>query len=97
MEETDSIKIFPNTPPIGGERDFIDTHVHFWKYDKVRDAWITDNMKILQQDYLPQTIAGTLRRNGINGCIAVQADQSELELHRDTECIHITCPGHIGV
>ena len=31
----------------------IDTHVHFWKYDKKRDAWITDKMKILQQDYLP--------------------------------------------
>ena len=31
----------------------VDTHVHFWKYEKVKDAWITDNMKILQQDYLP--------------------------------------------
>ena len=57
----------------------IDTHVHFWQYDKKRDAWITDKMKMLQQDYLPQTIAGTFRRNGIDGCIAVQADQSELE------------------
>jgi L-fuconolactonase len=57
----------------------IDTHVHFWQYDKKRDAWITDKMKTLQQHYLPQTIAGTLRRNGIDGCIAVQADQSELE------------------
>ena len=57
----------------------IDAHVHFWQYNKVRYSWITDNMKTLQQDYLPQTIAGPLRRNGINGCIAVQADQSELE------------------
>ncbi len=59
----------------------IDTHVHFWKYDKGRDAWITDDMKILQQDYLPQTIAGTLSRNEIDGCVAVQADQSEFETH----------------
>ena len=57
----------------------IDTHVHFWKYDKVRDAWITADMKTLQQDYLPQTISGTLSRNGVKGCVAVQADQSELE------------------
>lgn len=57
----------------------IDTHVHFWKYDKVRDAWITDDMKTLQQDYLPQTLSGTLSRNGVKGCVAVQADQSELE------------------
>ncbi|HKO79436.1 MAG TPA: amidohydrolase family protein [Chitinophagaceae bacterium] len=57
----------------------IDTHVHFWKYDKIRDAWITDNMKTLQQDYLPQTLISTLKRNGVDGCVAVQADQSELE------------------
>ena len=76
MEETVSIATSSNVPV----KDMaIDTHVHFWQYDKVRDAWITDHMKILQQHYLPQTIAGTLRRNGINGCIAVQADQSELE------------------
>jgi L-fuconolactonase len=57
----------------------IDTHVHFWKYDKVRDAWITDEMKVLQQHYLPQTIAQTLKRNDIDACVAVQADQSEVE------------------
>jgi L-fuconolactonase len=76
MEETVSIATSSNIPV---QDMTIDTHVHFWKYDKVRDAWITDKMKTLQQDYLPQTIAGTLRRNGVNGCIAVQADQSELE------------------
>jgi L-fuconolactonase len=57
----------------------IDTHVHFWKYDPVRDAWIGNNMKELQQDYLPPTLQGTLSRNGVNGCVAVQADQSEVE------------------
>jgi len=76
MKETDSIETFPD-PPLGDGG--IDTHVHFWKYDKKRDAWITDNMKVLQQDYLPHTLAGTLKRNGVAGCIAVQADQSELE------------------
>ena len=59
----------------------VDTHVHFWKYDKATHAWITDNMKVLQQDYLPHAIAGTLQRNGIDACVAVQADQSELETH----------------
>jgi L-fuconolactonase len=57
----------------------VDTHVHFWKYNKKKDAWITNDMKILQQDYLPQTIALTLKRNEIDGCVAVQADQSEVE------------------
>lgn len=63
------------------EVEVIDTHVHFWKYDKERDAWITDDMKLLQQDYLPQQLETTLKRNGVTGCIAVQADQSELETH----------------
>lgn len=58
----------------------VDTHVHFWEYDKKRDTWM-DDMKILQQHYLPQTILPTLKRNGIDGCVAVQASQSELETH----------------
>jgi L-fuconolactonase len=59
----------------------IDTHVHFWKYDRKRDAWITDEMKILKQDYLPQHLSLTLKRNQVDGCIAVQAGQSEYETH----------------
>ena len=63
----------------------IDTHVHFWKYNKKRDAWITDDMKVLQQDYLPEHLALNLKRNGVDGCVAVQADQSELETRFLTE------------
>jgi len=59
----------------------IDTHVHFWKYDKKRDAWITDEMKILKQDYLPAHLLPTLKRNDVDGCVAVQAGQSEYETH----------------
>jgi L-fuconolactonase len=59
----------------------VDTHVHFWKYNKVRDAWITGDMKILQEDYLPHTLATTLKRNGIDACVAVQASQEELETY----------------
>jgi L-fuconolactonase len=56
----------------------IDSHVHFWKYDKKRDAWMKD-MKVLQHDFLPEHLALNLKRNEIDGCVAVQADQSELE------------------
>jgi L-fuconolactonase len=59
----------------------IDSHVHFWKYNKKRDAWITNDMKILQKDYLPEHLALTLKRTGVDGCVAIQADQSELETH----------------
>lgn len=63
----------------------IDSHVHFWKYNKKRDAWITNDMKILRQDYLPEHLMLSLQRNGVDGCVAVQADQSELETHFLTE------------
>lgn len=63
----------------GGGAKVLDTHVHFWKFDRKRDAWITDDMKILQQNYLPEQLAGTLHRNGVDGVIAVQADQQEVE------------------
>lgn len=57
----------------------IDAHQHFWKYSPVKDAWITDDMKIIQRDFLPDDLAPVLKANGIDGCIAVQADQSEEE------------------
>jgi L-fuconolactonase len=59
----------------------IDAHVHFWKYDKKRYDWIDNSMKILQQDYLPEHFALTMKRNEITGVVAVQAEQSELETH----------------
>jgi len=70
----------PNSPSTGeGRGEAIDTHVHFWKYDKKRDAWITNDMKSLQQDYLPEHLILNLKRNDVGGCVAVQADQSEIE------------------
>ena len=57
----------------------IDAHVHFWKYNKIKDAWITDEMKLLQSDFLPQHLQPVLKENKINGVIAIQADQSENE------------------
>ena len=57
----------------------IDSHQHFWKYDPVRDAWITYDMRAIQRDFLPDHLSPILQENGIDGCIAVQADQSEDE------------------
>lgn len=59
----------------------IDSHVHFWKYDKKRYDWIDNTMKTLQQDYLPEHLALTLKRNDIDGVVAVQAIQEEYETH----------------
>ena len=57
----------------------IDSHQHFWKYHPVKDAWITDDMKVIQRDFLPNDLLPLLQENGIDGCIAVQADQSQEE------------------
>ena len=57
----------------------IDAHQHFWIYNSIRDAWIDDNMKILQRNFLPEDLEPVLKQASIDGTIAVQADQSENE------------------
>lgn len=57
----------------------IDSHQHFWHYNPQRDSWITAEMATLKRDFLPEQLIEELRANGIQGCVAVQADQSEQE------------------
>ena len=57
----------------------IDSHQHFWRYDSQTDAWITDDMSLLKRDFLPEDLIAELKANSVDGCIAVQADQSEKE------------------
>jgi L-fuconolactonase len=57
----------------------IDTHVHFWNFDPVRDNWINDEMSVIQRDFLPENLATTFDLLQVDGCIAVQANQSEIE------------------
>ncbi|WP_143305328.1 amidohydrolase family protein [Chitinophaga vietnamensis] len=57
----------------------IDAHQHFWKFDPVRDAWIDDSMQVIRNDFFPEHLQPVLEANGVDGCVAVQADQSEQE------------------
>lgn len=57
----------------------IDAHQHFWKFDPVRDSWINEDMKRIRTDFLPDDLGPVLRKNGFDGCVAVQSDQSEME------------------
>jgi L-fuconolactonase len=57
----------------------IDAHQHFWKYDSVRDSWIDESMQVIRRDFLPEDLEPVLKQNNVDGCIAVQADQSEEE------------------
>jgi L-fuconolactonase len=57
----------------------IDAHQHFWKFDPVRDAWIDESMQAIRRDFLPEHLEPLLQWHRIEGCVAVQADQSEQE------------------
>ena len=57
----------------------IDSHKHFWKYNPLRDSWITVDMKVIRRDFFPNNLASLLNKNLIDGCIAVQTDQSQEE------------------
>jgi L-fuconolactonase len=57
----------------------IDAHQHFWRFDPVRDAWITAEMGVIRRDFLPADLAPLLAASGIEGTVAVQADQSTAE------------------
>jgi len=57
----------------------IDSHQHFWRYDPVKHDWIDDTMKMIRKDFLPGDLQPVLKENNFDGCIAVQADQTEAE------------------
>lgn len=54
----------------------IDAHHHLWKYNPERDSWITDEMKILQNDFLPPQLKSVLDENKIDGSVLIQSEQS---------------------
>jgi L-fuconolactonase len=59
----------------------IDSHQHFWKYHPIKDSWISEDMKVIQRDFLPADLLPLLEVKYIDGCVSVQADQSEEETH----------------
>ena len=70
-----------NAPPVGRDEGTlkIDAHHHLWKFDPVRDSWITDEMAAIQKDFLPEDFKLVLQRNGFDGSVVVQTDQSVAE------------------
>lgn len=57
----------------------IDSHQHFWNYDLKKHVWMNDDMKILKTDYLPHNLEPLLKQHNLDGCVAVQANQAEIE------------------
>jgi len=57
----------------------IDSHQHFWVYEKEKHEWINDEMAIIRRDFLPEDLLNVYQINSIDGCVAVQADQTKAE------------------
>lgn len=57
----------------------IDAHQHFWTYSPIRDAWITPEMSVIRKNFYPLDLSPLLHAANLDGCVAVQADQSEEE------------------
>ncbi|APA63198.1 amidohydrolase family protein [Maribacter sp. 1_2014MBL_MicDiv] len=54
----------------------IDAHQHFWRYEPQKHAWIDDDMAVIRRDFMPRDLITELKVNEIDGCVAVQADQT---------------------
>ena len=57
----------------------IDSHQHFWKYHPQNHAWINDDMKTIQKDFLPEELSSIFAKEHIDGCVSIQVDQTEAE------------------
>jgi L-fuconolactonase len=57
----------------------VDAHHHFWKFDPIRDSWITADMQAIRRDFLPEDLKPVLAANGVDACVTVQVGQSEQE------------------
>jgi len=64
----------------------IDAHQHFWKYHPQNHAWINDDMKTIQKDFLPEDLEIVLSAQQLEGCISVQVDQTKEETAFQIEC-----------
>jgi L-fuconolactonase len=57
----------------------IDSHQHFWKYNSKDFDWITDDMSVIRKDFLPEELRSIYQTNNVEGCVAVQVNQTEDE------------------
>ncbi len=54
----------------------IDSHQHFWMFNPTKFEWISNEMEILKENYLPDKLKPELSSIRFDGSIAVQARQS---------------------
>jgi len=57
----------------------IDAHQHFWQFDPIKHEWIDESMQAIRKSFLPTDLQKEIESVGIDGTIAVQADETEKE------------------
>ena len=57
----------------------VDSHQHFWEVGRFDYPWMSPEVEVLYQDYLPPALASALNRNGVDKTIVVQASNSLAE------------------
>ena len=57
----------------------IDSHQHFWNYEPEKHSWIDEEMSVIRRDFLSDDLQKVLTENGVDACVAVQADQTTEE------------------
>lgn len=54
----------------------IDSHQHYWHFNKDDYGWMGDNMSVIKRDFLPADLLPELQDSGFNGSVSVQARQN---------------------
>jgi L-fuconolactonase len=59
----------------------VDSHQHFWQLSRGDYRWLTPELKVLYQDFLPEQLSTELAKNNVSQTVLVQAAESEAETH----------------
>ncbi|MCW5881755.1 MAG: amidohydrolase family protein [Anaerolineae bacterium] len=57
----------------------IDSHQHFWRYNRIEYGWMGDTLANLRRDFLPTDLKPLLAATDFDGTLAVQARQTLAE------------------
>lgn len=76
----------------------IDSHQHFWNYDPKKHEWINAEMSRIRRNFTPGDLYPLLQEANMDGCIAVQADESlrETDFLLDLSSQHDWILGVVG-
>jgi L-fuconolactonase len=64
---------------LGFKLEIVDSHLHFWKLSRQDYAWLTPDLDVLYQDFLPQDWQKASAVIGVNKAVVIQAAPTDAE------------------